>query len=189
MSLSLQASLAGPPPLKGLSCSTHCPSPSADPAQGLRCLRCRETPQSLGRGNRLLFTRRSGAGNDLGPHCEAQAPPRSAERTRSCGPQRPEAHSEFPQEPATQPHPAGGSQGGWLMRSHQPSSASELKTNNRVKYRNTASCLHRQHTPDTSLRCHEDGFDLRVPCRVPGTHFENHCFTVNSLPGTADHNP
>lgn len=31
------------------------------------------------------------------------------------------------------------------------SSASELKTKNRVKYRNTVSCLHRQHTPDTHI--------------------------------------
>lgn len=75
------------------------------------------------------------------------------------------------------------------MRSHQPSSASELKTKNLVKYRNAASCLHRQRTSDTPLHCREDGFDLRVPRRVPGMHFENHWFTVNSLPGTADHNP
>ena len=68
----------------------------------------RELHKASGSGNRLLFTKSSRARGDLGPHCKPQAPPRCAERARSCGPQRPKTQAEFPpQEPATASHPAG----------------------------------------------------------------------------------
>ena len=68
----------------------------------------RELCKTSGSENHLLFTKSSRARGDLGPHCKPQAPPRCAERARSCGPQRPKAQAEFPpQEQAIASHPVG----------------------------------------------------------------------------------